>query len=326
MIGKGLRLKAFLLPDRHPERMYAMVLDLARVTGHGDSFRFYKAHPTVPKTYLSPPEREILVAEGLVHPIMKYRRVPILSVVSCYKRFGNKIMRVQRKPKPGQTEELRQERIGMEIDMDYDRLAIRKSLLAQADLARRNQESIALLTRLKPAAPVETPGTDWIYQCAVATAGYNARLKMDRHDRLWGLVRESENFGTDVDSTRTVTPMEGVPSEQPLRREYKDVVFKQGYYDVHTNLNHIPASTQYQNLRVESLGLRVDDLDRRIAEVQEAQKTTDIQLDEPPAMYTGSIPSVNSIFGDHIGSRSNIQHSDYPLAIMPGQFQEVRSM
>ena len=325
-LGKELRLKAFILPDRHPEKLYAMVLDLARVTGHGDSFRFYKAHPTVPKTYLSPPEREILVGEGLVHPIMKYRRVPILSVVSCYKRFGNKILRVQRKPKSELTEEQRKERLGMEIDMDYDRMAIRKSLTAQADVARRNAEAIALLKDLKPAAPIETPGADWIYQCAVATAGYNARLKMDRHDRLWGPIREFEGHGTDVDSTRTVTPMEDVPPELMPGRNDRDVVFKQGYYDMHTNMNQVPESTQYQNLRVESLGMSIKDLHKRVANVQEPKKTVEIQLDIAPTMPpSGIAPSANAIFGEQMGSRNNVQVSEFPLAIMPGQFQEVFS-
>ena len=87
--GKKLHVKTFTLSTRSGQ--YILVLDLARHFGSADSFRFQKLHPNLPRIVVSEEERDELITRGVVHPIMRFRNVPVVSVVCAYLMFGMKL-------------------------------------------------------------------------------------------------------------------------------------------------------------------------------------------------------------------------------------------
>lgn len=337
-------MKSFLLPDRHETRQYALILDLARVTGIGDSFRFFKAHPTLPKTYLLRFERERLVDEGLVHPIMKFRNVPIISVVAAYKRFGTKILRSKKseRAETGMVGLVRDHRLAVaELSADYDRVASRRSLAnnsSQELLLRRNEEGIALLKDLKPAPPPDAEGVDWIYQCALSAAGFNAQIAVERQSRLWGpILPDTPDDISSEDSALTDSEDEehmrrkAEKAKRRRERANRPVDYRKGYFDVHTNMNQVPASTQYVNLRLETDGLTLQGIKRRLKDADDrfAKKTVSVIMDPSdhlaPRRHLNCGAALSAVFGP--GFRpSEEDQGKYPLAVLPGQYQSLQSV
>lgn len=279
--NKELRVKSFILPERDDNLRFALVLDISRALGPGDSHRFYRNNPELQKEYLTAEEREMLIEQGLVHPIMKYRNVPIVPVTQAYMIYGDKVVK-----NIGEDDYAQEGELNAEDDSGNG-----------VDLNQQKNSNVEI-PNLKPPGQVARPNGDWIYKCALKAAQFNVQLRLERADRLYGVeeifetkpkkvvkeevvdegrrgsrrsrlrYKEAESDDEFEESEEEEEEMEQEDDEvdatnddesqnQPQEKKYRK---KNGFYDIHTNVIQVPHNTQIQNYRVESFGLTMDDL------------------------------------------------------------------
>jgi hypothetical protein len=308
-------------------------LDLAKSVGWTDSFRFLKAHPHIPKFYLDNDEKFTLIDDGVIHPILRNRDVPVIPVVFAYKLFGTKILRFPRRIREGNEEDPAGSKSSLaDISIDMTDLGFNRGLRRNGEMAGSqmllDQYKSAhgpLIKDLKNVPEPPVKGADWIYHCALSAAEYNAHLKLERKDRLWGWTKvhdddnsedeESDDMMTDSDSERnSVKPKK--------KKEPQQSVKKNGFFDVHTGINQIPRATQIERIKIETSGitmndlLRGDSLSRRDCKLYIGKPVPALP---PPA----SNPSIRTILQLQMSSD---EARKFPIALMPGQYQENYSM
>ena len=162
----------FTLPLRTPSRpsfLFVVTLDLARATGYHDSFRLSKLFPSMRTLILSQQEKEKLIAIGIVHPIMRQRKVVVTSVREAFFHLGLRIFHNTANTATSTAVAHTDSAAG-----------------AIADTAKQAVKKAIQDLNLKQPPQPTIPGQDWMYQCAVTALKYNARLKAERHDRLYG--------------------------------------------------------------------------------------------------------------------------------------------
>jgi hypothetical protein len=321
--------------------------------GWADSFRFLKAHPHIPRIILSNEEKLRLIDESLIHPILKNRDVSVIPVVFAFKLFGSKILRSIRRD--GDEYGGSRAAVLAELSMDmndntgYGRGVRRNGEMVGSQLLveRYKMERGPLIKNLKPVEEPAVLGSDWIYRCALSAAEYNAHLKLERYDRLWGWARVQEEEDNDRKSDQdgdsdddlfdsdseggsvaqrkkdssaasTMNPHNPAnPSSTHPQQSYQ----RTGFFDVHTGVNQIPRATQIESIRVEGSGITRHSFKSAVESNPSSSVPLHIGPNPPPLPSGASVDARTAL-----GLTSDGDAKLYPLALVPGQYQEAFSV
>ena len=265
---------------------------------------------------------------------MKFRNVPVVSVVAAYEMFGLDFLKLP--PPPSKKQQLNEDSIvsngaqtnnlinsaAFPADLNYEQEeeefdSIKRD--RQAELVAKEQE---FLQGIKDPLPVVRDNGDWIYKCALSAAKFNVSLRVERADRLWGdeevsmdgnrvlpkrksMKEDSED--DDFESDQEDGDDDGVPRKRYYRR-------KKGFFDVHTNITQVPAYTQTESVRVECEPIRFQDLMKPVEDKTE----TKLHFRDATACVSTATPANIDYW---FGQKKQYSDSKYPLVLIPGQFK-----
>lgn len=208
----------------------------------------------------------MVIEMNIIHPVMKYRNVPAISVPAAYQFFGKELFATDNGSSWWEKE--------------------------TNDSSSANDSNRAIIPHLKPIVPPAKQGGDWMYRCALSAAEFNVQIRSERCDRLSG-KSISINDGEQEEEEEEL--------EAPAMRKKEPT--KEGFLDIHTNVYQLPRNTQMSNFRVHSLGVNLEDFSRSEPQTGEMEiyisNTNDNQVNEhiqkyPVAViagqYQGTLP------------------------------------
>ncbi|KAJ3082989.1 PHD finger protein 10, partial [Quaeritorhiza haematococci] len=346
--GRQYKCRTFILP-RHQSKQYMLTMDVSKILGFRDSYIFFMRNPNFNRIYANDQDREYLIKSGMVPGQLKNRNVSLVTARSIFRAFGHKIIRRGRPVRDDYWVGDRKEE-----DYPYDEYAASDEenmptypypLQAEDQLAmlrdyapnagagygqsitmfpmmqrslssggggyyRPEQQNITPFFTRTPSAPLDPkdvgsyPLANYLskrdsamWRCASSAAVYNSRLRADRR-------------GT--------------------------------FYDPHTNIEQVPKESQPSRVYVEVEAGTFGDpdipatVDPAVFSMDNAlQRGGAAALESSMIMAPQAPPSAPSPPGQNVNLYQhdpwvaiglNADLSDYPLSIMPGQFQEVFSI
>jgi hypothetical protein len=90
--GREYKIPTFVLP-RHPSRLYMLTVDVAKTLGFKDTHVFLNKNPSFPKLVATEEDREAMEDQDLVPSQLKNKTISILPARSVFKGFGFKIVK-----------------------------------------------------------------------------------------------------------------------------------------------------------------------------------------------------------------------------------------
>ncbi|KAI9060085.1 hypothetical protein FKP32DRAFT_1578774 [Trametes sanguinea] len=90
--GERFKAQTFVLPNRHPERMYMLAIDAARTSGFRDSLYYFRRNPLALKLNATQAEKEYLIEQGKLGSHLKTRSVTLVTARSAFKLHGAKML------------------------------------------------------------------------------------------------------------------------------------------------------------------------------------------------------------------------------------------
>ncbi|KAF7440033.1 hypothetical protein PC9H_000374 [Pleurotus ostreatus] len=90
--GRQFKGSTFVLPNRHPERLYMLAIDAARTSGFRDSLYYFRRNLLAFKLNATQPEKEYLIKEGKLGSHLKTRSVTLITARSAFKLHGSKMI------------------------------------------------------------------------------------------------------------------------------------------------------------------------------------------------------------------------------------------
>ncbi|RKP04680.1 chromatin-remodelling complex, RSC SWI/SNF subunit Rsc7/Swp82, partial [Thamnocephalis sphaerospora] len=91
--GREFDFPVFTLPTRHPTRLYAMSITIARLLGYRDSNHLFVANSALRRIPSTQEERDRLVDQGLVRTRLRQRPINIISTRALFRHFGHTILK-----------------------------------------------------------------------------------------------------------------------------------------------------------------------------------------------------------------------------------------
>ncbi|KZP15821.1 hypothetical protein FIBSPDRAFT_749593 [Athelia psychrophila] len=90
--GRVYKAATFVLPTRHPNRVYMLAIDAARTSGFRDSLYYFRRNLLALKQNASQPEKEYLIEQGKLGSHLKTRSVTLITARSAFKLHGSKML------------------------------------------------------------------------------------------------------------------------------------------------------------------------------------------------------------------------------------------
>jgi len=90
--GRVFKAATFVLPTRHPERVYMLAIDAARTSGFRDSLYYFRRNPMAFKLNATQPEKEYLIEAGKLGSHLRTRSVTLITARSAFKLHGSKMV------------------------------------------------------------------------------------------------------------------------------------------------------------------------------------------------------------------------------------------
>ncbi|KIY49814.1 hypothetical protein FISHEDRAFT_40908 [Fistulina hepatica ATCC 64428] len=90
--GRQFKAVTFVIPTRHPKRLYMLALDAARTSGFKDSLTYFRRNPLAYKLSCTQAEKEYLIGIGKLGTHLKTRSVTLITARSAYKSHGAKMV------------------------------------------------------------------------------------------------------------------------------------------------------------------------------------------------------------------------------------------
>ena len=91
-IGRTFKANTFVLPNRHPERLYLLAIDAARTSGFRDSLYYFRRNPLALKLNATNAEKDYLIGEGKLGSHLRTRSVTLITARSAFKLHGSKMV------------------------------------------------------------------------------------------------------------------------------------------------------------------------------------------------------------------------------------------
>ncbi|KAL1670292.1 chromatin remodelling complex Rsc7/Swp82 subunit-domain-containing protein [Schizophyllum commune] len=86
--GRQFKANTFVIPNRHPSRMYMLAIDAARTSGFRDSLTYFRRNPLAHKLNATQAEKDYLIGAGKLGSHLKTRSVTLVTARSAYKLHG----------------------------------------------------------------------------------------------------------------------------------------------------------------------------------------------------------------------------------------------
>ncbi|KAL1745944.1 chromatin remodelling complex Rsc7/Swp82 subunit-domain-containing protein [Schizophyllum fasciatum] len=86
--GRQFKANTFVIPSRHPSRMYMLAIDAARTSGFRDSLTYFRRNALAHKLTATQAEKDYLIGAGKLGAHLKTRSVTLVTARSAYKLHG----------------------------------------------------------------------------------------------------------------------------------------------------------------------------------------------------------------------------------------------
>lgn len=183
MPGRQYNLTTFVLPDRHPRRLWMLSRDPAISLGFRDSYVLFLRNPELKKIRATEADRQHMDSIGVLPSSLRKRDVFLVLARALYKKFGHRVVcngRLRRddyhesKMPPPTVEELDQEsrrEREFEVAKKFDVYQLIPRLALKRQMVRQREESI--------------PGPKRLHQKALSAQEFNSILKRERKSRFF---------------------------------------------------------------------------------------------------------------------------------------------
>ncbi|OZJ03476.1 hypothetical protein BZG36_02742 [Bifiguratus adelaidae] len=262
--GRKFLVPVFQLPSRGP-KWYMLSMDPAKVLGFRDSYIFFNKNPDLRRIWATEEEKNAMIEKGWLMPIFRTRGIAMITARSIFRLFGHKIIK-HGKPKRD----------------DY-------------------YESIAILNGY-----TEDPSDSEHDSDDSEGAGMHVLPRINhivRHEQ-----RPEYNTFNPLSQNKNVNDKNwmyysALAVSEMNKRLRISRLERATFFDVHTGLEQVKASTQPTEVYV--------DFESPMGVSFKKEPTNDSQDHDP------------SDESHYIRSRVNCTNGpeDFPLAIMPGQYQ-----
>ncbi|KAL9552071.1 hypothetical protein MBANPS3_003964 [Mucor bainieri] len=315
--GREYKVPTFTLPSRG-EQLLMLATDCTKLLGYRDSYLFFHKHPSLQRIRISDDEKAMLKAMGLLTQFFKHRDVAVVTARSVFKCFGHKIVKRGRRTRDDYYEN------GHPAEKTTTRQSthLRKQASAN-DTTAAAASNASMFTNGTHANNEEEEENDGSRKSLIAktarSEGYASKAPLTNQTWLHHAALAARGFNAQLHERRAAKPT---------------------FYDIHSNINQVPASYQSTSCKFEftkgggdSAAAPVIEFEAHIAAEAKApvyrgigKHLLDHNVDAVVDAFTGSAKEkekLRAMLADEQTVKPLAeQHDDrYPLAIMEGQFQ-----
>ncbi|SAL95050.1 hypothetical protein [Absidia glauca] len=225
---RAFKSPTFTLPTRG-ETVLMLAMEPAKILGFRDSHIFFNKNPSLERVRLTEEEKDILVERGMVLSWFRHRDVAVVTARSVFKRFGAKIIKKGKRCR----------------DDYYEAKAREQGYTGESTMVEKKSELMALRTM------EELFAADYLDD----SLNHSRRSLLNNNNNNGNSSKnntyEDDDTSSDTDYTTTATLTDqtwihyaalGTRGFNSQLRHCRDR--KSTFYDAHTNINQVRASTQ----------------------------------------------------------------------------------
>lgn len=293
--------------EGHGDQVLVLAMEPSKLLGYRDSHILFQKHPQLQRVRITEEERQHLIDQGILITRFKNPEVAVVTARSLYKCFGHKVIKN-----------------GQPIKDDY----------FEKETSRHNHATTTMTTTTVNKSTK-----------ADESAHVDDELVED-HSRksLIGKTSRSEGYSSNVPlSNQTWMHHAALAARGFNAQLHERRAGKPTFYDIHSNINQVPASYQPSSCRFE--------FDKSIRGQQQQQQTTRVEfvkktnihntplyrglgkdlLDYQLESVVQSLPTEEEkeharnilLYDDEKIVTDEEEDQAYPLALMEGQFQNA---
>lgn len=304
--GRRFKFDTFKLP-RHDTRFYCFSLDVARCLNYRDSSALFQRHPKLRKVNPTYEDRDYLIESGFIQHKNRNRAFGLVTCRSIFKMFGYRVIRKGRavrddyyvgdEPEPEYPDDYDDD----DSEVDEDRLNTGDNIVDFFDTRRR----AALLQANAALTPSQAnaSGSD-----SDIGSNFYIRQQLEIADSLYRELRTVQDqlgrfqeYGKNL--PQGAAQVSALHHEALLLNKQLNSQREKTTFDVHTGIEHVPQRTQPNGIAVQRLSRDVNG------------KELKVEYGSPQSDAEGW----ESLESPHAAS-------EYPLALLPQQYQSTYSL
>lgn len=219
MTGREYKVPTFTLP-RYGQQLLMLAMEPTKLLGYRDSYLFFHKHPTLKRVRINDEEKAMLKGMGMLVQWFKHRDVAVVTARSVFKCFGSKIVKR-----------------GRRIRDDYYETEHPEERLTKHSTHERNfrkQSSVDAFASTPTHADDEEEEYDNSRKSLIAktarSEGYSSNAPLTNQTWMHHAALAARGFNAQLHERRAAKPT---------------------FYDIHTNINQVPASYQSKSCKFE---------------------------------------------------------------------------
>lgn len=311
MTGREYKVPTFTLPS-HGEQLLMLAMEPTKVLGYRDSYLFFHKHPSLKRVRINDEEKYMLKEMGILVQWFKHRDVAVVTARSVFKCFGSKMVKRGRRIRDDYYEnEHPEERLSKQI--------------AQERSLRKQSSNDAAFAIASANADEEEEEHDNSRKSLIAktarSEGYSSKAPLTNQTWMHHAALAARGFNAQLHERRAAKPT---------------------FYDIHSNINQVPASYQSKSCKFEFTNDNPSTTP--LIEFKPSTEPTSTSTKISAPLYRGigkdlldynvdaiveAFPTVEEkeqlrkflINDQQVKIPNENDDASYPLAIMEGQFQ-----
>lgn len=314
--GREYKVPTFTLPS-HGEQLLMLAMECTKLLGYRDSYLFFHKHPSLQRIRINDEEKAVLKEMGLLVQWFKHRDVAVVTARSVFKCFGHKIIKRGRRTRDDYYENGHPE----EKTTSRQSAQLRKQASSN-DTANSNSPMFAAnSTHANNEEEEENDGSRKSLIAKTARSeGYASKAPLTNQTWMHHAALAARGFNAQLHERRAAKPT---------------------FYDIHSNINQVPASYQstsckFEFVKGDNTAAPLIEFEGQAAAATAVTKAPvyrgigkrllDYNVDAVVDAYPGSAEEKNTLRA-MLASEQQVKTLDagdddkYPLAIMEGQFQ-----
>ncbi|KAL7308168.1 hypothetical protein PS15m_012056 [Mucor circinelloides] len=312
--GREYKVPTFTLPS-HGEQVLMLATECTKLLGYRDSYLFFHKHPLLKRVRINDEEKAKLKDMGMLMQWFKHRDVAVVTARSVFKCFGHKIIKRGRRTRDdyyenGHPEEKATSKLPAQL----------RKLASSSDNAASGLYVFGNGTHTNNEEEEENDGSRKSLIAKTARSeGYTSKAPLTNQTWMHHAALAARGFNAQLHERRAAKPT---------------------FYDIHSNINQVPASYQSTSCKFEftkgdSASTPLIEFESQVAIAAETKAPVyrgigkfllECNVDAVVEAYPGTIEEkekLRSILANEQQVRALNANDDdsYPLAIMEGQFQ-----
>lgn len=311
MTGREYKVPTFTLPS-HGEQLLMLAMEPTKVLGYRDSYLFFHKHPSLKRVRINDEEKYMLKEMGILVQWFKHRDVAVVTARSVFKCFGSKMVKRGRRIRDDYYEN------------EHPEERLSKQTAQERNLRKQSSNDAAFAVTSANADEEEEEHDNSRKSLIAKTArseGYSSKAPLTNQTWMHHAALAARGFNAQLHERRAAKPT---------------------FYDIHSNINQVPASYQSRSCKFEFT--KENSSAMPLIEFEPSTKSTSTSTINSAPLYRGigkdlldyNVDAVVEAFpivekkeqlrktlmnDQQVKVPNENDDASYPLAIMEGQFQ-----